>query len=69
MKQPWISSMKQTELIRLDDGAAIRKFLCAVLVHAGYEVLAAKDSNEAFTTFRTSAHPLICSSRMWRCPA
>jgi two-component system, cell cycle sensor histidine kinase and response regulator CckA len=58
MKRPWISSMKQTGPIRrVDDDAAIRHFLCAVLVRAGYDVLAAKDSNEALHTFRTSAHP------------
>jgi CheY-like chemotaxis protein len=62
--------MKRTGLILLaDDDAAYGDSSLPVLVHAGYEVLAAKDSNEAFTKFRTSAHPLICSSRMWRCPA
>ena len=50
--------MKHTGLILLvDDDAAIRQFLCAVLVHAGYEVLVAKDSNEALHTFRNCALP------------
>jgi CheY-like chemotaxis protein len=58
MQKAWISSMKHTGLILLvDDDAAIRQFLCAVLVHAGYEVLAAKDSDEAVRTFHTSTHP------------
>jgi two-component system, cell cycle sensor histidine kinase and response regulator CckA len=50
--------MKHTGLSYfVDDDAAIRQFPCAVLVHAGYEVLAAKDSNEALRTFRATTHP------------
>jgi DNA-binding response OmpR family regulator len=58
--------MKHTGLILLvDHDAAIRQFLCAVLVHAGYEVLAAKDSNEALRTFRASTHPPDLVITMW----
>jgi CheY-like chemotaxis protein len=58
MNQPWTSSMKHTGLILLvDHDAAIRQFLCAVLVHAGDEVLAAKDTSEALRSFRASTHP------------
>jgi CheY-like chemotaxis protein len=58
MKKPWISSMKHTGLIRLvDDDAAVPQFPCAVLVHAGYKVLGAMDSNEELHAFRTSADP------------